>query len=70
MGGGFDGAPVVAGGDGHGVHAVHDALVVGGGPVGIDLRQVAGQHHAIAHLLTGVALALQISRRDANAGAG
>ena len=32
---GFDGAPVVSGGDDHRVHAVHDAFIMGCGPVGI-----------------------------------
>src|SRR3546814_2289361 len=32
----LDGAPVIAGGDNNGVDAVHDAFVVGGGPIRVD----------------------------------
>ena len=47
---GFDGAPVVAGGDDHRVHAVHDALVVRGRPVGIRRGEGPGLDDAIPHL--------------------
>ncbi len=36
---GLDGAPVLAGGDQHGVDAGHDARVVGGGAVGVELGE-------------------------------
>ncbi len=47
---GLDGAPVVAGGHHHRVDAVHDALVVRGGAVGIGCSKRPGLHDAIAHL--------------------
>src|SRR5699024_2310746 len=55
----LDRAPVVAGGQGHGVDAVHDALVVGCCPVGIDAGKVIGHDDAVAHLLAVEALAGQ-----------
>ena len=48
---GFHRAPVVAGGDHHRVHAVHDALVVGGSAVGVGGGKGPGRDDAIAHLL-------------------
>ena len=65
----FDGAEVVAGGDGHGIDAVHDALVVGGRAVRIDQRQIVRQHDAVAHLGAGEALHGQILRRYGHLGA-
>ena len=69
VGCGFDGAEVVAGGDGHGVDAVHDALVVGGGAVWIDQRQVVRQNDAVAHLGAGEALHGEVLLRNGNLGA-
>ena len=54
VGAGLDGAPVVAGGDDHGVDAVHDALVVRGGAVGIELGEARRGDDAVAHLLARV----------------
>ena len=39
----FNGAPVIARGNGDSINAVHDAFVVGGGAVRIDTRKVVGQ---------------------------
>ncbi len=51
---GFYGAPVVAGGDHHGVHAVHDALVVGSGAIGVGGGEGPGGDNAVAHLFGGI----------------
>ena len=61
MGTRLDGPPVVTGRQRHGIHAVHDALVVGGGPVGIGVREISGNDHAIPHPLTGITPASQVS---------
>ena len=42
MGGGFDGAPIVSGGKGQGVNAVHNAFVMGGCPIGVSQCKVVG----------------------------
>ena len=47
---GFDRAPVVAGGDHHRVDAVHDALVVRGGAVGVGGGECPGGDDPIPHL--------------------
>ena len=70
VGGGLDGPPVVAGGDGHSIDPVHDALVVGGGSVGVHQGKVAGQHDAVPHLFAAVVLALQVLHGNADAGLG
>ena len=56
VGAGLDRPPVVAGGQGHRVDAVHDALVVGRGPVGVDRGELARDDDAVADLLAVVAL--------------
>ena len=67
---GLDGPPVVARGEGDGIHAVHDALVVGGCPVRIDQGQIVGQHDAVPHGFAGIAPASQILHRNAHPGLG
>ena len=47
---GFDGAPVVAGGNHNRIHAIHDALVVRGSPVGIRSGKRPGFDNPIPHL--------------------
>lgn len=42
MGTGFNSPPVIARRDHQGIDTVEDALVMGGGPVGIHLRQLTG----------------------------
>ena len=44
--------PVIAGGDNQRVYAVHDALVVGGGAVRVNHREVVSVENAFDHLLT------------------
>ena len=69
VGAGLDGAPVVAGGERHGVDAVHDALVVGGGAVRVDVGEVGGDDDAVAHALAGEALARERGGRQRDLGA-
>ena len=52
----FDGAPVIAGRNGDGVHAVHDALVMRGRSVRIDHGQVVGRDNAVAYDLRRISL--------------
>ncbi|MBS1270081.1 MAG: hypothetical protein MAG794_01034 [Gammaproteobacteria bacterium] len=47
---GFHCPPIIAGGQGDGVDTVHDALVVGGRPIRIDSREIAGNDDAVPHL--------------------
>ena len=61
---GFDRAPVVAGGDHHRVHAVHDALVVRGGAVGIGGGEGPGLDDPIPHLLGGILVKGQLIQPD------
>ena len=59
----LDRAPVVAGGDGERVDAVHDALVVRGGAVRVGGGQVIGVHHPLGHLGPRHAVARQRLQR-------
>src|SRR5690625_6817949 len=65
MGTGFYGPPVVAGGQRNRVNAVHDALVVGGGPIRVNARKIIGHDNAVAHLLAIKSLAGQLFYRNA-----
>jgi hypothetical protein len=65
MGAGLDGAPVIAGGDHHGIDTVHDALVVGRSAVGIDDRKRTGLDDAAGDPLAIIFLGLQRLRRHA-----
>ena len=69
VGGRLDRPPVVAGREGDGVDAVHDALVVGGGPVGVHRREFVREHDAVAHPLAGEIGRLEQRGRDHGAGA-
>lgn len=70
MGGGFDGSPIVASGQRECIDAIHDAFVVGGGPIGIGQGQIVGEYDAIAYLFAGIPLAFQILDRNAYRSAG
>ena len=67
---GFDGTPIVSGGNGHGIDAVHDPLVVGGCPVGVHRREVRGNDDPVAHLLSAVVVPTQRRVRNRALGAG
>ena len=56
---GLDGAPVVARGDGDGVDAVHNPLVVGGRPVRVHRRKVGRDDDAVADLFARVVVSSQ-----------
>ena len=56
---GLDSPPVIAGCQRNGVHAIHDALVVSCGAVGVSQCQVIGQYDSVAYFLATVALALK-----------
>ena len=61
---GLDGAPVLAAGQGHGVDTVHDALVVGRSPVGVQGSEQMGLDDAAHDLLTGIVAKAQQMGRD------
>ncbi len=67
---GFDRTPVVAGGQGHGVDAVENALVVRGGPVGIGHGKGIGMGDAFDHLLAGKVERAEGGSRDRDFGPG
>ena len=69
MGGGLDGSPVVAGGNGYRIHTVHHSFVVGGGPIGIHGGQIGREDDAVTNLLAGEAFTFQVFDRDPDAGA-
>jgi hypothetical protein len=69
MGAGLDGTPVVAGGHHHGIDAVHDALVVGGGTIRIDGSEGIGIQDAVDDAAAGEFLGRQRVFRQADAGA-
>ena len=52
MGSGFHSAGIVSCCQNNRGHAVHDALVVSCGPVGIDLRELCRQENSVYHLVT------------------
>ena len=66
---GLDGAPVVAGGQGHRVDAVHHALVVRAGAVGVGVREPRGLRDPMRHLRAGEAEVRQRLEGDAAGGA-
>ena len=51
MGTGLNCSPVIACGDHNRINPVHDAFIVGGGPIGIDNGQRAGFDNALGHAL-------------------
>lgn len=55
----LDGPGVVAGGDDHGNDAVHDPLVVGGGPVGIGGGEGVGGNHFVHDFFSAHGLLLE-----------
>ena len=57
----FDRAPVVAGGDDHRIHTVHNAFVVGGCPVGISGGKSPGSDDAVAHIFSAEVIESQRS---------
>ena len=67
---GLDGAPVVARGDGDGVNAVHHALVVGGGAVGIGPSEPPSGGDAFSDLSAGSPFGVEVLRAQAHPGAG
>ena len=67
---GFHRAPVVARGNHHRVDAVHNALVVGRGAVGVGGGKSPGRDDAVAHLLAAETAEGQGFHRHGAAGAG
>ena len=49
---GFDGAPVIAGGQGNGINAVHDAFIMRGGAVGVHCGKGPSGNDIVTHLFT------------------
>ena len=70
MGAGFNGPPVIAGGNDNRINAVHDAFVVGGGAIGVDNRQRAGLDNALCHAFARKSVCLQSVGCQAHGGAG
>ena len=57
---GFNRAPVIPGGNHDGIHAVHNALVVGGGAVGIDGGESPGCNHTLHNIGTRIPAKCQL----------
>ncbi len=64
MGPGFNGAPIVARGDHHRVHPVHDALIMGRRPVRIHGRKGPGRNDPIAYRLGRIVIKRQLGQGD------
>ena len=60
MRGCLDRAPVIAGSDGEWINAVHDALVMGCCPVGINFGKLRGENNAVPDFFTRVTFTFEL----------